>query len=247
MLKNPNSFLLQKFLEQAEQNSGKKNRGHRYTDETLLRFFMNLRIIGGRKLYEILSSNFEGIVPSTRRIEEKIADFQIPEAEGQVRSEELLRYLQENRLPLVVSLSEDATSVTGKLEYDASLNSISGFGLPLEHNGLPNANRVLIKCVEDIVTAVRRYERASNIMVVMAQPLSNSVHPFRFCSFGTTNKFTADDVARRLNTITSALKKEGIETLTYSADGDSRELKVMRQILTLGHRPINSKYFGWKS
>ena len=74
----------------------------------------------------------------------------------------------------------------------------------------------------------------------MAQPLAN-VPPLRICSFGSNNKFTSDDVRRRVETIRDELKQAGITMLTYAADGDTRELKFMRENIQLGISPPKRK------
>jgi hypothetical protein len=71
-------------------------------------------------------------------------------------------------------------------------------------------------------------------MVIMTQPMSLYSPPIRLCCFGSNNKFTALDVQRRALTIEALLKKEGVEVITYPADGDTRELKVMRSMIRLG-------------
>ena len=67
----------------------------------------------------------------------------------------------------------------------------------------------------------------------MAQPLAGGA-PLRICSFGSDNKFTADDVRRRKQTIAEELGKVGIIMISYAADGDTRELKTMRQSIRFG-------------
>ena len=90
------------------------------------------------------------------------------------------------------------------------------------------------------------YERASSVMAIMAQPLDINAQPVRICYFVTNNKFTSSDVQNRITFITSELNYNGIRVETYSADGDPRELKMMRDTLQLGicgrsHR-IGSKH-----
>jgi hypothetical protein len=53
-------------------------------------------------------------------------------------------------------------------------------------------------------------------------------------SFGTNSKYTSIDVKNRLNFVDLKLKAFGIEVAAYSADGDSREMKVMRNRMRLG-------------
>ncbi len=91
-----------------------------------------------------------------------------------------------------------------------------------------------MRTAEDIVNAFQRYERASSVIVVMAQPMVDQAEPVRICSFATNNKFTTEDVENRLKYIITELAKEDIRVLAYSADGDAREMKMMRQRIGLG-------------
>jgi hypothetical protein len=52
-----------------------------------------------------------------------------------------------------------------------------------------------------------KYERATSIMVIIAQPLDVKAPPVRICYFGTNNKFTAIDVENKIAYVTSELKK----------------------------------------
>lgn len=135
---------------------------------------------------------------------------------------------------MVVSIAEDATAIVGRREYGIKSNSVIGFSLPLEINGLPDSSLSKVKTAEDIINMFASFERATNVMVIMAQPLAKNVSPIRILSFGTNNKFTADDVKNRVTKIETELNNAGIKVLSYSADGDSRELKMMRQTLQLG-------------
>ena len=78
------------------------------------------------------------------------------------------------------------------------------------------------------------YERASSVMVIMAQPLDINVQPVWICYFATNNKFNSSDVQNWIAFITSELNNNGIRVETYSAEGDLRELKMMRDTLQLG-------------
>ncbi len=195
---------------------------------------MNSWILGGRQFYEILHANLDGAFPCPRTIETKLAEFDASVKEGVINAKLLKQYLCENGLPLIVSLAEDATAIVARREYSSSSNSVLGFSLPLQLNGLPDSDMAIVKDSQDIINMFEQYPRASTVIVVMAQPLQRNFPPLRICAFGSDNKFTAEDVTRRLNTIENELLKHGIKVLTYSADGDSRELKMMRQKIRLG-------------
>ena len=157
------------------------------------------------------------------------------EAENaQVYVQELKSYLLLNNCPLEVSLSADATSLIPKVEYNVKLNSMIGFSLPVKENGLPGAEESICDGVARIINAFDKLDKATNVLIIMAQPMSDAVPPMRICSFGTNNKYTAVDVHNRLSTISAALTEVGIRILTYSADGDTRELKMMRTLMKLG-------------
>jgi hypothetical protein len=105
----------------------------------------------------------------------------------------------------------------------------------------------VVKSAVDIVKMFQNYPRATVCMIVMAQPLADGMPPMRLCSFGSDNRFTSCDVKNRLKTVQDILKSEGIEVTGYSADGDSRELKVMRQMLQLGVKRKSSNPFTKKA
>lgn len=154
---------------------------------------------------------------------------------GKVNGEGLREYLASENLPFVVAISEDATSVKGNRKYSAKRNSIIGNSLPLGTTDLPNAEDAVVNSAMDIIKMIS--QRATVVFVVMAQPLVDSFPPMRICTFGSDNKLSFNDVRHRLQTIRAELEKFGIEILTYSADGDSRELKMMREHMKLGLVP----------
>jgi hypothetical protein len=144
-----------------------------------------------------------------------------------------------------VILSEDATSVVGKRMYARKSNSVTGFSLPLSTiSGLPDQKDSAANNAHDIVRMFREFKRATVAMVVMVQPLADGISPLRLLSFGSDNRFNSNDVKNRLNFIAQNLASDGIEVLGYSADGDSRELKVMKELLQLG---TTSPIFGEKA
>lgn len=57
--------------------------------------------------------------------------------EGVLRSDELLVYLKEKNSPHVVALSEDATNIVDRVEFNSKKNQSTGFVLPLDRDGMP--------------------------------------------------------------------------------------------------------------
>ena len=222
----------------AKKNAARGKNGHRYTDAVLLRFAMNSFLLGGRRFYEILHANCgKGVYPCPSTIEKKIAEFDIPVKEGELNLEVLLEFFELHKLPKVVCVSEDATAIVQKREYNSTTNSIMGSSCALQENGLPDHSTCTVRRIEDITAHFQRARPASVVMVVVAQPIGGHFPGIRICAFGSDNRFTSLDVKRRASTIESTLRAAGIEMIGYAADGDSRELKSMRETLQLGVRP----------
>lgn len=72
---------------------------------------------------------------------------------------------------------EDATRVTGKIEYDEFSNKLVGFVLPLE-NGYPQINTYL--AIDSFTSGVK----ANYAYVIMAQSLSDVALSFCLSIFG---------------------------------------------------------------
>jgi len=65
-------FLLDRMMRLAEEQAKRKKNGHRFKDDVLLRFAMNVRLFSGRRAYEILHSNLgKGVFPAPSTIEKK--------------------------------------------------------------------------------------------------------------------------------------------------------------------------------
>lgn len=231
---NMSNSILKKMMAQAMKNQQKAPQGHRFTDPVLDHFCMNVWILGGRQLYEILKANFHGVFPSPSAIERKLNEYHVDVPEGVINVTALKEYLTSNGLPPFVCISEDGTAVKGRREYNSKTNRILGFSLPLQSNGLPDYRDSIVETAEDIVHHFDSFERATVAMIIMAQPIVDGFPPLRLCAFSSNNKSSACDVESRLDFIKSSLNAVGICVIAYSADGDSREMKVMRSKLNLG-------------
>lgn len=79
----------------------------------------------------------------------------------------------------------------------------------------------------------------------MVQPLSLTAEPFCLQLFGTDSKFDFTDAAKRHRFMRQELKKEGIDVLGLSTDGDPKFLKTMKIRSKLGE--LNMKTFLYKT
>jgi len=75
--------------------------------------------------------------------------------EGEYRFTQLKTFLTERDLPLCIWVSEDATRLSSKIEYDSISNKIVGFVLPFS-NGEANVNAYLGTSITTIAEFFKR-------------------------------------------------------------------------------------------
>lgn len=144
---------------------------------------LNVLPLAGRSAYYTIHGNLQLAIPSlsttnlyARKIGNRIFD-------AHLRTKDLLKYLTERKLELIVSLSEDATRIDGRIQYDSVRNQIVGFFSPLdEDTGMPIPDAFPARSCAEIVkhfsigNSPAKYDN-----VVMAQPLAKYL-PFYCCT-----------------------------------------------------------------
>lgn len=133
------SHVLKLLMKSAEMNSNKhksdkKAHGFRY-DETLKSFASLIYMLGGRMCYRLIEKNlpFPALPTVSRYVQANGPMIR----EGELRCDELKKYLDDRKLEPLVWISEDATRITGRVQYDSATNELIGFVLPLSSNGMP--------------------------------------------------------------------------------------------------------------
>lgn len=230
-------FFLSKLLATADQNANRNKHGYRFNDPELNMYAAYLRMISGPLAYETIQRNLECALPSLVSINRYINASNCRLNEGILRTEELRLFLTERSLQPIVILSEDATRITGRVQYDKRSNQLVGFVLPLNSaNGLPIPFKYPARNAEEILNHFSGLNEVATFMnVIMAQPLAN-VPPFCLTIFGSNNKYSAKDVVQRWNYIVDELTKVGIKVLVISSDSDPRYNKAMRDLSGLGNK-----------
>lgn len=110
---------------------------------------------------------------------------------------ELCQYLEGLNLRKIVWLSEDASGIEGKIEFDPNTNQMVGLVLPLNKcTGMPISLTYLARDINEIQENMKR-EKSMYIYAILAQPLSKNAPPFPLQLFGSDNKFTTQDVLLR--------------------------------------------------
>lgn len=233
--------LLSGMLSLADQNLSRSKPGRRFTQEIKL-LATCIRTLGGPLLYEIIHRNLELALPSLDTTNRLIRNMDSPVVEGCLRSNELLNYLTDRKLPLVVALSEDATRIEGRLQYDSRSNQISGFVLPIQNEtGMPIPLSFPARNVTEIVGHFcNKNPIAHFVNVIMAKPLADCP-AFCLLVFASDTKYTAEEVAKRWAHITNELHNINIKALTIASDSDPKFNSAMRKKSLLGAK---SNIFG---
>lgn len=204
-----------------------------------------LRLKCGKDAYHAMKVNNDTGMPSLRGVEYNIKKFKSNITEGALRDTELLSYLKSKKLPKYVSLSEDATNVTGMLEYSPDSNQIVGLVLPLnKDNAMPEplSYAAISASAIDTIMVDRSVLISNMLNVVMAQPLALNVPAFCLMVYGGNAKFTAEDVKKRWACIVNRLGSIGINVISISTDSDPRYNSAMKDLM-LSCRMIRSSLF----
>jgi hypothetical protein len=198
----PCIMFLNEIINCYNRNENHPKAAYRYSESIRL-FTAYICMMGGKLTYQTLQANNKGGIPSLSSTYKFINKTRRPFTEGQIRTKELKKYLLEQNLPMVVSLSEDATGISGRIQYDTHSNQIIGFPLPLDGNGIPIPNHYRAQYVSQIegyfydVRTKKEKQPANYLNVVMAQPLKRGLPPFCLMAFCTDAKYKATDVGRR--------------------------------------------------
>lgn len=194
-----NNVFLEKMVKCAAVNRDRCKHGRRYDEEVKL-FCVYLRLTGGNKMYKTLKLNIRDGVPSSHCIDKYLARIRSNVTEGVLRQHELVDYLKCLNLPMIVSLSEDATRINGRIEYCKESNQIVGFCPPINaETGMPvplTFAATSASAMESILTDSDA-NISHSVNVLMAQPLGNRIPAFCLLIYGTNGKFSAKDVTNR--------------------------------------------------
>lgn len=232
----PSHYFLNKLLATANRNSKRNSGGYRYDWETRM-YASYLRLIVGPLAYQTIHQNLKAAIPSLTSVNRYIRASNCHITEGILRCDELLIYLKERNLPLVVSLEEDATKIRDRVQYSSMHNQLVGFTLPVSSvSGLPIPFSYPARNSTEILGHFSNGNAVSTfINVIMAQPMAD-IPPFCLIIFGTDSRYTSNDVSNRWKLIVSKLKEKGIKVIAISSDSDPKYNSSMRYLSKIGIR-----------
>lgn len=230
--------LLSKLMKIGGNNEHRPKYGYRYTDE-VKRFAVYLRCLSGPIAYNTLQSNTFGLIPSISATNNFIYRPDNLIIEGQLRCDELLVYLKKRNQPMWVALSEDATCIENRVQYDSRTNQIIGFVFPIDkQTGMPQPFVYKARNGMEILKHFVNGSPVSNYLnTIMVKPIG-SAPAFCLLLFGSNNKYTSTDASKRWLHVQMELNKIGTGVLTKCTDSDPKYNSAMRQNSSLGYNSI---------
>lgn len=225
--------ILRKLLKAADENAIRPKGGYRF-DEELKSFASYLSYMAGNIAYETLRINLPLVFPSSSTTNRYMARPHHQIIEGELRCDELLAYLKERNLPPCVCISEDATRVINRVQYDAKSNQLVGFVLPMDHNGLSIPFSFKARSALEIANHFSNGNPIASFMnAIIAEPFGGAPS-FCLSVFGTDSKYTTKQITKRWRFITAELNSRNITVLTIGSDSDPKNNAAMRNLSNLG-------------
>ena len=130
-------------------------------------------LYAGPMAYNFIHGNIPVAIPSLRSIQRILQADYFMLSEGKFQFDELVNHLKSYTAPPLVVISEDATCIISRVEYCSKANTLVGFALPCDNDGLPIANSFLATSVEAIEELLKHKLYANmHMCMYMAQSIS---------------------------------------------------------------------------
>lgn len=178
--------------------------------------------------YNLLHQNMPTALPSLRTIQRQVYSEYHHISEGELQFDGLASHLTKHKAPFVVSISEDATRIISRVEYDRESNRMVGFILSCDDTGMALVDSFLATTFETIEECFKTQQMSKLAYVYVAQCVLPGIPPFCLGCVGINNVFTATDVLKRWVYIHSQCQNRSIRIISFGADGDSRLLRAMK-------------------
>ena len=149
------SAMLKELILNAEKNASKCRQAIRH-QIIVKKFATSMLIYCGPMAYHFLHCNLPNAMPSLRSVQHIVTRNYKTFIEGEFRFDDLLAHLNSFNAPKIVSLSEDATRIIGRIEYDCDSDKLVGFVLPCNDKGIPLCNFFMATTFESIEEALER-------------------------------------------------------------------------------------------
>ena len=166
--------VLQRLFTNASNNAKQLPKQRRH-DETIKKFSISLFFLAGPAAYEMLHQNLPEALPSLSLVKKEMRKHYSNFTEGVFRFDKLSVHLDAYQAPRVISISEDATRIISRIEYEPTTDKLVGFVLPVDENFLPLTESFIATSFEQIEAMFHNEPRSTYTYVYVAQPMAPGV------------------------------------------------------------------------
>lgn len=95
-------------------------------------------------------------------------------------------------------ISTDATAIKTAIEIDTKKNQVVGLVAPFsKETGLPQQNVFPAHRASEVSNFIGNFPMADNVYTVIATPMCNHARPYMIMTYGSDNRFPAENVKKR--------------------------------------------------
>lgn len=88
---------------------------------------------------------------------------------------------------------------------------------------------------KSIIDAFSKYDKSTTVQIILAVPNAPHCQPFFLGMYSTNNKFKANNVASKIQTMRKELESRGIKLLLYGTDGDTKFICAQKKLANFGN------------
>ena len=218
--------FFKELLRNAEKNCSKYPTQRRH-DNLIKQFATALFVYSGPIAYNFIHKNIPECLPSLRTVQRLVHSTYTFHNEGVFQFKGLAEHLNLYNATKIISISEDATRLIGRVDYDKETDKLVGFVLPSNKEGVPLSDSFIAVSFDFVQDTFLTSEIGKYVLVYMAQPLEENVPAYCLMCTATDNRYNAELIIKRWKYMYNECSKLGIQVISYGADGDSRQLRSM--------------------
>ena len=219
--------FFKELLHNAEKNCSKILTQRRH-DNKIKQFATALFVYSGPVAYNFIHKNIPECLPSLRTVQRLVHGSYTFQMEGVFEFNGLEEHLHLYNAKKIISISEDATRLIGRVDYDKETNKLVGFVLPSNNEGIPLSDSFIAVSFDFVQETFSTTEIGKYVLVYMAQPIEENVPAYCLMCVATNNRYNAELITRCWKYIYDKCLKRGIQVVSYGADGDSKQLRSMK-------------------
>ena len=209
--------------------------GRRFSDVEYARA-MQLHLSCSTAGYDTVRMVFRDILPTTRSLQRHLQKQVVANKfpcvvqgfeEGKIRAtfKQLESIYDKNGWSKTVVVAEDASSVSQAPRKKLTAQKCILYGLDVDCKSEFSTVEELDKLMDKFKDNAAKYV----YVYAVSHPFQIGVPPFILAFFGTSNRFTTEDVLARWSVLHNAAEASNFQIVGHSSDGDARCMAAMRE------------------